>query len=227
MQKEFIFVFLILFFSASGTDKKNTVKRYSAVGYASFYAEQFHGRTTANGEQFDMLDYTAAHRTLPFGTFLRVTNLKNNYTIIVRVNDRGPYTKGRLIDLSEGAARRIGSYSHGITKVRAEEINLLQLTPDLENIFSTNTVVDCLGNVEPLSGYSLSLWSTNDLLHAIYIANDLYLKEDIDKVYIVTKKNNDSKKYHVVISGIENRVLANELKDYFERQGFTNVVLTD
>lgn len=227
MQKGFIFVFFLLFFSASGTNQKITGKRYSAVGYASFYAEQFHGRTTANGELFDMLDYTAAHRTLPFGTFLRVTNLKNKYSIIVRVNDRGPYAKGRIIDLSEGAARRIGSYAHGITKVHAEEINLLQLTPELENIFSANAVVDCLGNIESLSGYSLSLWSTNDLLHAIYIANDLYLKEDIDKVYIVSKKNTDSKKYHVVISGIENRVLVNELKNYFERQGFTNVVLID
>jgi rare lipoprotein A len=218
-----ITILFLFFFLKNHGDGINPGKQYSAEGYASYYAEDFHGKKTASGELFNMMDYTSAHRTLPFGTFLRITNLKNKYNIVVRVNDRGPYAKNRIIDLTEGAARRIGSYKHGVTRVRVEEINLLQLTPELDSIFNNNAVVDCLGNAESLSGYSLSLWSTPDLLHAIYIANDLYLKEDVEKVFIVTKKSEDSKRYHVVISGIETRVLANELKNYFEEKGFMRV----
>ncbi|MEP7170018.1 MAG: septal ring lytic transglycosylase RlpA family protein [Bacteroidota bacterium] len=212
--------------------ENNPVNKYSEEGYASYYAEDFHGKKTASGELFDMTDYTAAHQALPFGTFLRVTNLRNNYNIIVRINDRGPFAKERIIDLTEGAARRIGSYKRGVVRVKLEEVDVLQLTPELDSIFDCNRVVDCLGNPETLSGFSLSLWRSENLLHAIYIANDLYLKEDIQKVYIVTKQTADlsegllsGKKYHVVISGIENRVLVNERKNYFEQKGFLKVRL--
>lgn len=224
MQRIIIISILFLFLRNIGVEN-NPVKKYSEVGYASFYAEDFHGKKTASGELFNMTDYSAAHRTLPFGTYLRVINLKNNYNIIVRVNDRGPYAKNRIIDLTEGAARRIGSYNRGIVRVKAEEVDLLQLTPELDSIFNCNDVTDCLGNSETLSGFSLSLWRTEYLLHAIYIANDIYLREDVEKVYIVTKESAGLKKYHVVISGIENRVLVNELKNYFEEQGFLNVRL--
>jgi rare lipoprotein A (RlpA)-like double-psi beta-barrel protein len=218
-----VIALLFLFFLRNQGDENSSVKKYSKEGYASFYSEDFHGKKTASGELFNMLDYTAAHRTLPFGAYLRVTNLQNNYNIIVRINDRGPYAKNRIIDLTEGAARRIGSYKHGITRVKVEEIDMLQLTPGLDSLFNCNRVIDCLGNSETLTGFSLSLWSSAYLLHAIYIANDLYLKEDVEKVLIVTKNTGDSKRYHVVISGIENRVLANELKNYFEERGFMKV----
>ncbi|HKR03316.1 MAG TPA: septal ring lytic transglycosylase RlpA family protein [Bacteroidia bacterium] len=224
LQRAIIILLLFLFLKNSGNEN-NSAKKYSEEGYASFYAEGFHGKKTASGELFNMADYTAAHRTLAFGTYLRVTNLKNNYTIIVRVNDRGPFSKNRIIDLTEGAARRIGSYKHGVVRVKVEEIDLLQITPELDSIFNCNSVTDCLGNSETLSGFSLSLWRSEDLLHTIYIANDLYLKEDVEKVYIVTKASAGLKKYHVAISGIENRVLANELKNYFENQGYLNVRL--
>ena len=220
-------VVILLFFHLLSFCEGQSIpeKKYVAEGFASFYAEDFDGKKTANGEIFNMSDYTAAHPTLAFGTYLRVTNIKNNYSIVVRVNDRGPFVKNRIIDLTEAAARRIGSYMHGVTPVKVEEINLLQLTPELDSIFNTNSVVDCLGNVDKLSGFNLSLWSSNDLIHVLYIANDLYLKEDFEKVYIVTKGKGTSKKYHVVISEIEDRVLANQLKDYFERQGFMHVSL--
>lgn len=70
---------------------------------ASYYAHPYHGRRTASGEIYNMNDYTCAHRTLPFGTRIRVTNLKNNESVILRVNDRGPFVKGRMIDLSKQA----------------------------------------------------------------------------------------------------------------------------
>jgi rare lipoprotein A len=89
------------------------------IGMASWYGKQFHGRTTANGEAFDMFELTAAHRRLPLGTYVKVTNLRNGKWIVVRINDRGPYVAGRIMDLSYGAARMLGFYS-GIERVRLD-----------------------------------------------------------------------------------------------------------
>ena len=92
------------------------------IGYASWYGPGFHGRRTASGEIFNMYDYTAAHRTLPFGTRVKVTNLKNGRSVIVRINDRGPAKKNRIIDLSYQAAKKIDMIRDGIVKVRVEVI---------------------------------------------------------------------------------------------------------
>ena len=92
-------------------------------GVASYYGPGFHGRRTANGETFNMHAMTAAHRTLPFGTQLKVTNLSNGRTAIVRVNDRGPYAHGRIIDLSVAAAKQIGSTGSGTARVTLEVLN--------------------------------------------------------------------------------------------------------
>src|SRR5947209_6669166 len=85
---------------------KTEPKAYQ-VGNASWYGKQFHGRTTASGEDYDMFELTAAHRKLPLGTFVKVTNLKNGKWIIVRINDRGPYVGDRIMDLSYSAARML------------------------------------------------------------------------------------------------------------------------
>ncbi|MEO1095536.1 MAG: septal ring lytic transglycosylase RlpA family protein [Cyanobacteria bacterium J06638_28] len=90
------------------------------TGQASWYGPGFHGRRTANGEVFNQNAMTAAHRTLPFGTQIRVTNLRNNRQVIVRVNDRGPFTGGRILDLSAGSARAIGLDRAGVGPVRIE-----------------------------------------------------------------------------------------------------------
>ncbi len=90
------------------------------TGEASYYAHQFHGRKTANGEIFDMNKLTAAHRNLPFGTKLRVTNLQNGKQVTVRVNDRGPFVKGRIIDVSYEAAKQLDMIRSGIADVTIE-----------------------------------------------------------------------------------------------------------
>ncbi len=95
-----------------------TIARYN--GWASWYGPGFHGNRTANGEVFNQHELTAAHRNLPFGTLIRVTNLDNNLSVVVRINDRGPFVGGRLIDLSAGAARAIGMIGTGIAPVRLE-----------------------------------------------------------------------------------------------------------
>jgi rare lipoprotein A len=89
-------------------------------GTASWYGRYFHGKATASGEPFDMYQFTAAHRQLPLGTFVRVTNLKNGESVVVRVNDRGPVPTTRIIDLSYGAARMIGLSGPGLEPVRLD-----------------------------------------------------------------------------------------------------------
>lgn len=88
-----------------------------AGGTASYYASQFHGRRTASGERFDMAALTAAHRTLPFGSMVRVTNPANGKSVVVRINDRGPFTRGRTIDVSRAAAQRLGLIARGHGRV--------------------------------------------------------------------------------------------------------------
>jgi len=98
---------------------RSTVSQ-SISGTASWYGGRFHGRTTANGEQYNMHELTAAHRSLPFGTLVRVINKDNGRSVIVRINDRGPYVGRRIIDLSQAAASRIGMVNAGIASVVLE-----------------------------------------------------------------------------------------------------------
>lgn len=93
---------------------------YREVGYASWYGPRFHAKRTANGEIFDKFDYTAAHKTLPLPSIVKVTNLDNGRSMKVRVNDRGPFVKGRIIDVSMNAAKQLGFYNKGKARVIVE-----------------------------------------------------------------------------------------------------------
>lgn len=95
---------------------------YSAIGLASWYGDDFHGRYTANGEIFDMESISAAHPTLPLPSYVRVTNLANKKSIVVRVNDRGPYVGNRIIDLSVKTSRLLGFYGHGVARVKVDYV---------------------------------------------------------------------------------------------------------
>ena len=92
------------------------------IGTASWYGEYFVGKPTASGEDFDMYDMTAAHPTLPLGSYVRVTNLRNGRAVVVKVNDRGPIVQGRIIDLSYGAAEVLRFEDHGLQKVRLDVV---------------------------------------------------------------------------------------------------------
>lgn len=95
---------------------------YNETGTASYYGSQHHGKRTASGEPFNQHGLTAAHRELPFGTRVQVTNLSNDKSVVVRINDRGPHTRGRLIDLSRAAAERLGMLHSGTARVRVQAI---------------------------------------------------------------------------------------------------------
>lgn len=101
---------------------KATAKPYQ-IGRASWYGKPFHGRTTANGETYNMFQFTAAHRQLPLGTWVKVTNLRNSKWIMVRVNDRGPMPESRIIDLSYAAAQLLGFRERGTERVRLDIVN--------------------------------------------------------------------------------------------------------
>ncbi|WP_374763866.1 septal ring lytic transglycosylase RlpA family protein [Yunchengibacter salinarum] len=93
---------------------------YDRVGYASWYGRKFHGKRTANGEIYDMNQLTAAHKTLPLPSFVKVTNLENGRSLILRVNDRGPFVGDRIIDISRRGAQLLGFEKQGVTKVRVQ-----------------------------------------------------------------------------------------------------------
>jgi len=101
---------------AKAKDNENEV--FEQEGIASYYGKKFHGRKTASGERFDMHKLTAAHKTLPFGTMVEVTHIRNGKKVVVRINDRGPFKKGRIIDLSYAAAKKIGIIKSGLAQVR-------------------------------------------------------------------------------------------------------------
>lgn len=92
------------------------------MGYAAWYGPGFHGKRTASGEIYNMYDMTAAHRTLPFGTIVRVYNLENGKSAVVRINDRGPFVRERIIDLSYEAARKLGMIEKGVVRAKIEVI---------------------------------------------------------------------------------------------------------
>lgn len=96
---------------------------YSAEGKASYYGKRHHGNKTASGERFDQNALTAAHRTLPFGSQVRVTNLNNDRSVVVRINDRGPYSRGRLIDVSQRAAEQLDMLRSGVVPVRVQSLD--------------------------------------------------------------------------------------------------------
>jgi len=92
------------------------------IGKASWYGKKYHDRQTASGETFDMYAFTAAHKLFPFNTKVKVTNLKNNRSLVVRINDRGPFVRGRIIDLSYAGAQELDFINDGVIKVRVERL---------------------------------------------------------------------------------------------------------
>ena len=107
----------------TGTNEPTTaVEGQTFHGFASFYADKFHGKKTSSGEVFDMNGFTAAHRTLPFGTKVKVTNIKNGKSIVVKINDRGPFKEERIIHLSRAAAESIDMVDDGVAEVEIKVI---------------------------------------------------------------------------------------------------------
>lgn len=133
-------IIMLMFFSAGCGVKKGSkgykhadelknVDGFTQTGIASWYGDKEHGNLAASGERFSKYDYTAAHKSLPFGTVVRVTNLENGMDVVVKINDRGPFIRGRIIDLSYSSAKSIDLIRTGVAKVKVEVIS----SPSLRN----------------------------------------------------------------------------------------------
>ena len=120
MKKSLLFLALTLVLLSADVFASAALSVYKSSAVASYYADKYHGRKTSNGEVFNMYDLTAAHKSLPFNTKVKVTNLSNGKSVVVRINDRGPFVKGREIDLSKAAAVKIGMIKSGTAKVSLE-----------------------------------------------------------------------------------------------------------
>lgn len=187
----------------------------TATGSASYYANKFEGRNTANGERFRQSEMTCAHRTLPFGTKLRVTNLKNNKTVVVRVNDRGPYIKGRIIDLSLKAAKALNFVNEGHAKVQIELDG--QLMED-----STYVVADAklsfndFKHLDSINAYTVKLGLYSEEKMQSTVAQ---IKVELDCEPLVQKIENINTTYYSICIGEFYRKedaegLLNQLKSY-------------
>ena len=123
-----VLIAILLGAFASSCAKKTVMRpKHRSEGHASWYGPGFHGRTTANGERYNQYAMTAAHKKLPFNTKVRVTNLNNNKTVVVRINDRGPFIRGRIIDLSKKAAKEISMLGSGTAPVRVETLEVVEV----------------------------------------------------------------------------------------------------
>ena len=156
-------------------------KLFTLTGTSSHYADKFHGRLTANGETFNMYDYTCANKELPFGTILKITNLDNGETTLVKVNDRGPYVNDRIIDLSYAAAKKIGNL--GLPKIKAESFTSNYNVDKNTHFYGFSEDADLITvNQEDVEIIS----ETVDWSEAIKLYRALKKKSNINSTYIFT-----------------------------------------
>ncbi|WP_408220388.1 septal ring lytic transglycosylase RlpA family protein [Paraburkholderia sediminicola] len=121
------------------TDDGSSISDFHQTGRASWYGRGFHGRRTANGERFDMHALTAAHRTLPLGSYVRVTNPATSRSVVVRINDRGPYARGRIIDLSMAAAAALDMRHAGTARVQIEGLTQQEARAARNEMLASNS----------------------------------------------------------------------------------------
>jgi rare lipoprotein A len=189
--------------------KSNAQTSYSEKGMASYYASEFHGKRTASGEKYDMNSLTAAHNTLPFNSYVKVTNLKNNKSVIVRINDRGPHTKKRVIDLSKAAAIKIDMIQSGEAKVKIEKIDSLENKDSISNVYKStlneNNNTFKIGYIYDISGkevkpktFAVQVISFSDKNKVDKEIENL--KAKIKNIYIEVFEV-DSKKVYRILSG--------------------------
>jgi rare lipoprotein A len=188
------------------------------TGKASFYADKFEGIPTASGEKYKHNKMTGAHKTLPFGTKVRVTNLSNEKTVEVIINDRGPYVEGRIIDLSKAAAEELGFLNNGLTEVKLEVIDpgdgkvsdmgrtIDQVTVDEKEFYEFE-----ISRLKP-RGYGVQIGTYQELVNLMRLADNLknsYKKEVTVQVKII----NGVKYYGLILGQFPSRAKAEQFRE--------------
>jgi rare lipoprotein A len=176
------------------------------TGKASYYADRFEGQPTASGEKYRASKLTAAHRTLPFGTKVKVTNLTNNESVVVTINDRGPFVEGRVIDVSKEAAQRISFFNQGTAEVRLEIVDPTDGKSETQPVAVDHVVVEDketydfnIARIEP-TGFGLQLGTYQELVNVLKIVDNLR-KTHQKKVAVQVKIVNGVKYYSVLLIG--------------------------
>jgi rare lipoprotein A len=193
------------------------------TGKASFYADKFEGRPTASGEKYRHSKLTAAHKTLPFGTKVKVTNLANQKTVEVVVNDRGPYVDGRIIDLSKSAAEKLDFINQGLAEVSIEVVDAGDGKGNGQIKPISNVVVDEKEfydfEVERLlpNGFGIQIGTYQELVNVMRIADNLrssYQK----KVSVQVKVVNGIKYYGIILGQFATRIKADDFKEKVKKK---------
>jgi rare lipoprotein A len=194
------------------------------TGKASYYADKFEGQPTASGEKYKASKLTGAHRTLPFGTKVKVTNLANNEFVVVTINDRGPFIEGRVIDVSKAAAERLSFFNQGTADVRLEIVDPTDGKQDTQPVAVDHVVVEDketydfdISRIQP-KGFGLQLGTYQELVNVLKIVDNLkttYKK----KIAVQVKIVNGVKYYSILMIGFSKREkmqsLMEELKKKF------------
>ncbi len=228
MRKNYILLTVFIFVVITIQAQKDFVQ----IGNASFYGDEFEGKYTASGEKYEHNKLTAAHLTLPFGTKVLVTNYENNKSVMVTVNDRGPFVQGRIIDLSKSAAEAIDMINKGMVKVRVEvvkdnlETKTVEVKPEEKPIVQntvkpvekpTNTPISNtdLFKVDiakiPASGFGVQVASFNESFNFLGTISEIK-KQVNEPVFINVSKQNDTIFYKVILGSVSNRKQADSLK---------------
>lgn len=208
---------------------------YCKTGMASYYAHKFHGKITASGEKYDMYELTAAHNTLPFNSFVKVTNLQNNKSVVVKINDRGPHVKSRIIDISKAAAEKIDLIQSGVAKVRVEAIidpskenNTPQIQSDEpvsvkeSNVFKPGNIYASSGNEVRLKGYVIQLGSYAELEKAEKQVEKL--RREIKNIYIEVAVVNKKTTYRILTGDFQNKTSAQKELTKLKKSGYKGFI---
>lgn len=192
--------FLLLFYSVA-----LALAAQTQTGKASFYADKFEGRPTASGEKYKHGKLTAAHKSLPFGTKIKVTNLANNQTVEVIINDRGPYVDGRIIDLSKSAAEKLGFVNQGLADVQVDIIDTGSgKTSDPVRVIGQVSVEEKefydfeIERLQP-NGFGIQIGTYHELVNLMRLADNL--KSSYQKKVTVQVKIVNGVKYYALILG--------------------------
>lgn len=210
---------IFISFLASFTTIITLAQFYTQEGTASFYADKFESRPTASGEKYKHSKLTAAHKTLPFGTIVKVTNLSNQKTVEVKINDRGPYVANRIIDLSKSAAEQLGFINQGLAEVRISILNpgdgkgnQYRTSPGVPtgDIVSEKEYYDF--NIQRINpkGFGVQIGSYREIVNIVRLAENLktsYRKKVTVRVSIIDKE----KFYKIIVGKEKNRQKAEQI----------------
>lgn len=193
---------------------------FSDTGKASFYHDKFEGRQTSNGEEYNQDDFTAAHRTLPFNTILYVTNKQNNRSVVVRVNDRGPFKKSRIIDLTKSAAMKLQMIPFGVVPVKIRPLTFLDRPELTDSSIGENETRDCFSQKVVLHDSCVMVWQTEFIKHAFYVASDLLLSYQLENVFVKALGSGTGRRYRILIPCVPGSSDSKKLVRNLRKDGF-------